>query len=70
MKPLFGGIEAGGTKFVCMVATSPEHVIEERRFPTCHPDETIRLVNSFFGNYARKGELAAVGIAAFGPLDL
>lgn len=70
MKQLYGGIEAGGTKFVCMVATDPDHVIEEKRFSTTHPDETIPQANSFFAPYARRGELAAVGIASFGPLDL
>ena len=45
MKRLYGGIEAGGTKFVCMVATDPEHVVEEKRFPTTRPDETIRQAN-------------------------
>jgi fructokinase len=70
MSRLFGGIEAGGTKFVCMISADSDHVVEEKRFPTTHPDETIRQVNSFFSPYARRGELAAIGIASFGPLDL
>jgi fructokinase len=70
MSGIYGGIEAGGTKFVCMVANDPEHIIEEKRFPTLSPAETIQQANSFFAPYARRGELAAVGIAAFGPLDL
>ena len=70
MKRLFGGIEAGGTKFVCMIAAGPEQVVEEKRFPTTSPDETIQKANSFFASYAQRGELAAVGIASFGPLDL
>jgi fructokinase len=70
MNRLYGGIEAGGTKFVCMVATGPDHVIEERRFPTTLPDETIQQAIAFFAPYAGRGELAAVGIASFGPVDL
>jgi fructokinase len=70
MKRLYGGIEAGGTKFVCMIATGPDEVVEEKRFPTTGPDETIKQTNSFFAPYARRGELAAVGIASFGPVDL
>ena len=70
MKQLYGGVEAGGTKFVCMVAAGPDQVVEEKRFPTTRPDETIQMVNSFFAPYARRGELAALGIASFGPLDL
>jgi fructokinase len=67
---LFGGIEAGGTKFVCMVGKDPDNLLEERRFPTTNPDETIRKTVDFFAPYARSGDLAAVGIASFGPVDL
>lgn len=70
MKRLFGGIEAGGTKFVCMVGEGPAHVIEETRFPTTLPDETIQRAIAFFEPYVHRGELAAVGIASFGPVDL
>jgi fructokinase len=67
---LLGGIESGGTKFVCVVGTGPDHIIAEKRIPTTSPDETIQRVNEFFSPYSMKKELAAVGIASFGPLDL
>jgi fructokinase len=67
---LFGGIEAGGTKFVCMVGTDPDHIVSEERFATTTPRETIDKAIEFFSPYQRRGELAAVGIASFGPLDL
>ena len=67
---LFGGIEAGGTKFVCLVGNGPDQLVEEKRFPTTTPDETIARVIEFFAPYANRGELAAVGIASFGPVDL
>jgi fructokinase len=70
MERLYGGIEAGGTKFVCMVGTGPQQVVDEIRFPTAYPDETIQHAISFFEPYVLRGELAAVGIASFGPLDL
>ncbi len=64
---IFGGIEAGGTKFVCMVGSGPDDIRKETRFPTTTPDETIEKAITFF---QQQGEpLAAVGIAAFGPLD-
>lgn len=66
----FGGIEAGGTKFVCMVGSDPDHVFQEERFPTASPYETIHRVTEFFLPYVKSKELAAVGIASFGPLDL
>jgi fructokinase len=67
---LFGGIEAGGTKFVCMVGIDPANLLKEERFPTTTPEETIHQVIEFFLPYLKRRELAAVGIASFGPLDL
>lgn len=70
MEQFYGGIEAGGTKFVCIIATNSGKVITETRFSTTYPDETIQQAIAFFAPYAQRGELAAVGIASFGPLDL
>lgn len=67
---LYGGIEAGGTKFVCLVGNDPDHVFREERFPTTSPWETIHKVAEFFLPYAKSKELAAIGVASFGPLDL
>jgi len=64
---IYGGIEAGGTKFVCMVAGGPEDVREEIRFPTTTPDETIGRSIDFFRQHL---PLKAVGVACFGPVDL
>ncbi len=66
-----GGIEAGGTKFVCLVASDTGGVIEETRFPTTSPDETISQAIAFFAQFtAAGGVIDAIGIAAFGPLEL
>ena len=70
MSKLYGGIEAGGTKFVCIVASGPEQVVEETRFPTTQPGETIQRAVDFFKPYAERSDLAALGIASFGPVDL
>ena len=70
MKNLYGGIEAGGTKFVCIVGSAPDHILAETRFPTTTPDETIQQAIDFFLPFAGRSELAALGIAAFGPVDL
>ena len=69
--PLFGAIEAGGTKFVCLVGSGPEDMRAETRFPTTTPDATIRNAVEFLrAEQKRQGPLAAVGIASFGPVDL
>ncbi len=71
MNTLFGGIEAGGTKFVCILGSGPEDVRAEARFPTTTPEETIRQAVDFFRcQQEDHGELAAVGVASVGPLDL
>ncbi len=66
---LFGGIEAGGTKFVCAVGTGPDDLRAEIRFPTTTPEETIDQAIAFFSEQASKEALAAIGIASFGPVD-
>jgi fructokinase len=70
MKPLFGAIETGGTKCNLMIARSPEEVLEETRIPTTTPEETVGKAISFFEPYVQRGELSALGVGAFGPLDL
>jgi fructokinase len=64
---LVGGVEAGGTKFVCAVGTGPDDVRAEARVPTTTPDETLARVVAFF---VEQGNLGALGVASFGPLDL
>ena len=66
---LFGGIEAGGTKFVCAVGTDPDHIRAQATFPTTMPDETLARAIAFFRAQARTAPLAAIGIASFGPVE-
>jgi fructokinase len=69
----YGGIEAGGTTFVCAVGEGPQAIHSEIAFPTTTPDETIeRAIRFFRGGTldARQAEpIAALGIGSFGPLD-
>lgn len=62
----FGGIEAGGTKFVCAVGTAPDD-LRETRLPTTTPNETIAHAIDFFRT---QSPVAAIGIGSFGPIDL
>ena len=66
---LWGGIEAGGTKFVCAVGTGPDDLRAEERFPTTTPAESIGRAVEFFRRWQENDSLAAVGIASFGPVD-
>lgn len=63
--PLFGGIEAGGTKFVCGAGSGPED-LETVTFPTALPEETVDRAAEFF----RGRPIESLGIACFGPVDL
>jgi fructokinase len=63
----FGGIEAGGTKWVCAVGSTPEDLPHTTTFPTTSPAETLRRAAEFL---AAHGPLEAVGVGSFGPLDL
>ena len=62
---LTGGIEAGGTNFVCGAGNSPADLISEE-FRTTTPDETIARVAAFFTRHP----VEALGIGCFGPVDL
>ncbi len=66
---LYGGIEAGGTKFVCGIADEKGHLIDQTDFPTTSPDETLQQAVTFFRPYRDGGRLRAVGIGSFGPID-
>ncbi len=67
---LYGGIEAGGTKFVCIVASDPDRIIDEIRFPTTTPEETLQRSVEFFRPFVDSGQIKRIGVGCFGPLDL
>ncbi|SPU05790.1 carbohydrate kinase [Bacillus spizizenii] len=62
---MLGGIEAGGTKFVCAVGKEDGTIIDRIEFPTTMPDETIEKVIRYF----RQFSLQAIGIGSFGPVN-
>jgi fructokinase len=66
--PVYGGIEAGGTKFVCATGDDQGTILERAEFPTTTPVETIGRAIAFFE--PRRHVLAGIGIGSFGPVDL
>ncbi|HEY4159918.1 MAG TPA: ROK family protein [Polyangiaceae bacterium] len=73
--PLCGGIEAGGTKFVCAIGSDPLHIHARARFETDqsgHPERTLQACHDWFrSEQQRLGvTISALGIGSFGPLDL
>lgn len=70
-EPLYGAVEAGGTKFITMVASGPDHIAEQARFDTATPEVVLPQVVDFFRQAeAKHGKLAGVGVGSFGPVDL
>jgi fructokinase len=68
---ILAGVEAGGTKFNCVVGTSPQDILDSARISTTTPVQTLGKVNAFFRSCMEKyGRINAMGIASFGPLDL
>jgi fructokinase len=68
---LFGCIEAGGTKFMLGIARDPDTMLRTTRVRTADPARTLGAALEFFAEgQAEFGRYDAIGIAAFGPVDL
>jgi fructokinase len=65
---LFAGVELGGTKCVCLLATGPGDVRASETIPTTTPVETLGALRARLEQWAPG--FAALGIASFGPLAL
>lgn len=63
----YGGVEAGGTKWVCAIGTGPDDLRVLETFPTTTPAETLARTAEFF---SQNGGVSAVGLGSFGPIDL
>ena len=63
---VYGGIEAGGSKWECAIGAGPDDLRATETIATTTPAETIERVITFFD---RGGPIAAVGIGSFGPID-
>ena len=63
---LFGALEAGGTKMVCAIGNENGEILEQKSIPTTTPEETMPAILEYF----KDKEIASLGIACFGPIDL
>lgn len=68
--PLIAGIELGGTKIVCVLASGPDRVIDEARVPTTTPDETLSAIETVLDGWKRDHGFDALGLGSFGPIDV
>lgn len=68
---LLGGIEAGGTKFNCVLANDFGDILAQRVIPTSTPEQTLNACADFFNeSQANLGRISALGIGSFGPVEL
>lgn len=68
--PLIAGIELGGTKCVCVLASGPDDIRDEARLPTTTPEETLGAIRAVLERWAAGPGFAAIGMASFGPVEL
>jgi fructokinase len=69
--PLLAGVELGGTKCICILGSGPEQIRAQVELPTLTPHSTLAAIEAVLdGGRARGWHFSALGLAAFGPLDL
>jgi fructokinase len=65
--PLIAGVELGGTKINCILASGPDAIEDEVQIPTTGPEQTLAAVEAVLDRW--RG-FAALGIASFGPISI
>lgn len=64
---MIAGVELGGTKTVVAIGSADGSIIEEFRFPTTLPEETLGVAIDWL---RERGQPKSIGIAAFGPIGI
>lgn len=69
---MFAIIDAGGTTFKCAVVSEAGRILNRKRFPTLDPNSVIASCVDYFQTAERdlSRNLAGMGIACFGPLNV
>jgi len=68
---IFAGVEMGGTKCVCIAGSGPEDIRAQEVVPTRDPAATLGAIAQVLQHWNTSlGKLAAIGVAAFGPLEI
>ncbi len=69
--PLLAGVELGGTKCICILGTGPRDIRAQVELSTQAPEATLAAIETVLDGWRAAGPpFAALGLAAFGPLDL
>ncbi|MCW4463829.1 ROK family protein [Sphingomonas sp. BT-65] len=67
---LFAGVELGGTKCVCILATGPDDIRDREVIPTTTPWETLPAIQRVLEDWTRAHGFRGLGIASFGPITV
>lgn len=67
---LLAGVELGGTKCICILASGPGKIREQVRIPTETPTVTLAAIQTVLTRWQTGPGFAALGVGSFGPLDL
>ena len=65
--PLIAGVELGGTKCNCILATGPDDIRDEVRIATTSPEATLAAIEAVLDRWQG---YEALGIASFGPVSI
>ena len=69
--PLLAGVELGGTKCICILGSGPQRIRAQVELPTRAPQVTLAAIEAVLDGWRAQGwHFSALGLAAFGPLDL
>ena len=66
---LIAGVELGGTKSIVLLARGRE-ILERTQCPTTTPEATLDFIHAHLQAWDSAHSIAALGIAAFGPIRL
>jgi fructokinase len=68
---MLAGVELGGTKCVCVLATPDGEILAEERVDTLAPEVTLPQIKGVLGRWFGAGRpIGGLGIASFGPVDV
>ncbi|WP_242153996.1 ROK family protein [Sphingomonas sp. BAUL-RG-20F-R05-02] len=67
---LLAGVEMGGTKCVCILASGPDEVVSKRVIPTTTPEATLAGIEQVLDEWQQDHGFKALGLACFGPIAL
>jgi fructokinase len=64
---LYGGVELGGTKTICVVGNDDGELVASATLATTRPQENVAAIAKFF---AEQPIIKALGVGTFGPVHL